>query len=285
MEVEILAGTPPGGGQDRAARAFASALGVAAFVVNIPGRGGSNTWDELSRRGADPHVAAISSPTMITNRIHGIGAHDDVTPLARLCTEGLAFVIPASSGIRNAGDLVGAVTGGAGIAIATALGNVNHVAAGLIARAGGGDPGALDVRAFDSAREAVAEVLGGGAACAIVSAASVVPELAAGSIRVVAVSTSERLAGPFRDVSTWSEVGVDCLVGTWRGIVGPPGLTADDVAMWDELTGKAVASPEWASAVADHHWQSTYLDAASTRAFLESERATLAEALEMIGHG
>jgi putative tricarboxylic transport membrane protein len=93
--IEIIAGTPAGGGQDRAARALAQALPIETFVTNVPGRGGGNGWDLLAGRTGDPHVVSISSPTLITNKLRGEASidHVDLTPLAHLCTESLVFAV------------------------------------------------------------------------------------------------------------------------------------------------------------------------------------------------
>ncbi|MBM3358285.1 MAG: hypothetical protein FJY54_11225 [Betaproteobacteria bacterium] len=58
-EVEILAGTPPGGGLDRSARALLAAiesarlLEVPARVVNVPGDGARKVWAHLEARAGD----------------------------------------------------------------------------------------------------------------------------------------------------------------------------------------------------------------------------------------
>ena len=72
-EIELVAGTPAGGGQDRPARVLIDLLkdlvGVPIKLTNIAGRGGGNAWDYLAQHAGDPHIAAINSPTIITNRL------------------------------------------------------------------------------------------------------------------------------------------------------------------------------------------------------------------------
>lgn len=284
--VEILAGTPAGGGQDRAARALAGALDFEATVTNIPGRGGGNAWDELASRRGDHDVVSISSPTIITNKELGIALIDDrdLTPLAHLCTEYLAFVVSGASSIHLPDELLdGLRAGGHEVAIATERGNVNHLALARVASAGGVDPASIPVRVFDSARYAIADVVGGGAGFAVVSAASTVPELASGAVRVVAVTADERMAAPFDGVPTWAESGVECVIGTWRGLVGPPGLSERDVESWDAAVGTAVSTHAWSTAVERHSWVSSPLDHVAVRAFLEEQRRTLVGGLRDLG--
>jgi putative tricarboxylic transport membrane protein len=285
-EVEILAGTPPGGGQDRAARALAAALHVESTITNMPGRGGGNAWDELASRPGEHGVVSISSPTIITNKELGIAQIDDrdLTVLAHLCTEYLAFVVSVASAVETPRGLLEVVsTGRSQVAIATERGNVNHIALARVAAAGGGDAAATPVRVFDSARYAIADVVGGGSEFAVVSAASTIPELESAAVRAVAVSADARMAAPFHDVPTWVEDGVDCMIGTWRGLVGPPDLSDEAVGRWDRAIARAVASDAWSASVERHHWASSPLDHSAARTFLDEQRRTLVQGLRDLG--
>jgi len=68
QQTELVAGTPPGGGQDRPARILIGILNrqrrstPPMKLTNIPGRGGGNGWDYLHACAGDPHKLAISSP-------------------------------------------------------------------------------------------------------------------------------------------------------------------------------------------------------------------------------
>jgi len=75
---------------------------------------------------------------------------------------------------------------------------------------------------FDTALDAVADVITGGADIAAVTAASVLAELQAGRVRLLGISAPERLTGLFADTPVWNEQGVDCIVGAWRGVTGRP---------------------------------------------------------------
>jgi putative tricarboxylic transport membrane protein len=287
VAVEIIAGTPPGGGQDRAARALAAALGFETFVTNVPGRGGGNGWDRLHERRADPGVVSISSPTLITNKLQGEAEIDDrdLTPLAHLCTEYLAFVTGADRAVCEPGDVLAAVRFGETFSLATAKGNVNHMAIGMIADHHGVDPAGVPVRVFDSARHAIADVVEGGSAIAVVSAASVLPEIDDGSVRVLAMTSPTRMAGPFAEVPTWTEERVPCVIGTWRGLIAPPDLGEEHVAFWNEEVARAITSEQWRIELSRNHWIETHLDAAGTRRFLDEQRSTLGKALEGLARG
>ena len=111
-EIELVAGTPAGGGQDRPARVLLDLLkglvGVPVKLTNIPGRGGGNAWDYLAAHPGDPHILAINSPTIITNRLLGESTLDftALTPLANLYTEYLVFVLRTDASIKTAEHLL-----------------------------------------------------------------------------------------------------------------------------------------------------------------------------------
>ena len=222
---KLFAGTPPGGGQDRAARALSAALDIPVDVINLAGRGGGNAWDALARRHGDGTALAISSPTLITNKMLGVADvdHRDLTPVAQLCTEYLAFAVNGTAPAPSPPELARGLAGGElSVALAVARGNVNHLALGSIVTEAGGDPRFTEPRVFDSARYAVRELLEGRVDLAVVTAASLAAEVIDGSVSVVATTSAERLSGPFEAVPTWLESGFTTTIGTWRGLVAGP---------------------------------------------------------------
>jgi putative tricarboxylic transport membrane protein len=291
-EVELIAGTPAGGGQDRPARVLiellAGAVGRPITLTNIAGRGGGNGWDYLAKHSGDPHKLAINSPTIITNRLLGESTLDyaSLTPLANLYTEYLVFVVRPGGAIRDARDLLAklaADTACVPIAFATAIGNMNHIALGKITQAVGGNVRALATTVFDSARYAVAHVVDGHAELGVITATSAVPELAAGSLRAIAVSAPARMTAPFDAVPHWAELGIDCVVGTWRGVIAAGGLAAAHISFWEHALARATQTAQWRAELARHHWVDTYMGAAQTRAFLDREQDVMADVLGALG--
>jgi putative tricarboxylic transport membrane protein len=292
-EIELVAGTPAGGGQDRPARVLIDLLkgpvgGMPIKLTNIAGRGGGNAWDYLAAHPRDPHILAINSPTIITNRLLGESTLDytALTPLANLYTEYLVFVVRPGSALAEAEALVtqlGNDPGGIRIAFATAIGNINHMGLGRITQQAGGNVAALRTEVFDSARYAVAHVVEGHADLAVITATSAVPELQSGMLSAIAVSAPARMSAPFDAVPTWGEVGIDCIIGTWRGVIGTAGMTAGQMAFWEGALKTAVDSPAWRAELARHHWVDTYMGAAATGEFLKRELLAMRDALTGLG--
>src|SRR5262245_61838020 len=212
--IEIVAGTPPGGGLDRSARALQNAivanglLDVSVSVVNVGGEGGRKAWRHIEGFPGDGHVIGISSPNMLADYLMGVTASDPArfAPLAILYSEYIAFVVRAEAAIRSGTDLIRCFARDARsvrIALSTSLGNSNHVAVAKVVRHAGGEAGAADIRVFDTALDAVADVVAGHADIGAITAASAVDELDARRLRAIGVSSPARLAGPYAGVPTW----------------------------------------------------------------------------------
>lgn len=293
-EIELVAGTPAGGGQDRPARALIRILqsrkliDVPIKLSNIPGKGGGNGWDYLRQHAGDPHVLAINSPTLITNRQLGVADFDHaaLTPLANLYTEYIAFVVRADSPIHTCADFMARLARGTArcrIALATAIGNINHMALAQVTAHAGGDVRALKLNVFDSALYAVADVIEKRAEVAAITAVSAATAIAAGQVRALAVSAPQRLPRLYADVPTWSELGVNCVIGTWRGVIGTAGLTPAQIAFWEHALAAAASSAEWKAELALQYWANTYMDSTRTQEFLDRERGVMAAMLAKLG--
>jgi putative tricarboxylic transport membrane protein len=294
--LELVAGTPPGGGLDRSARALARAIAasrlveVPVTVVNVGGDGGRKAWAHMDGHAGDPHVVGISSPNMTADFLMGVAKSDPTrfTPLAILYTEYIAFVVRTSDALRTGADLLDrlardptAVT----IALSTSLGNSNHVAVAKVVCHAGAEPNAPKIRVFDTALDAVADVVAGHADVGAITAASPVPEIAAGRLRCIGISSPARLPGIYAEAPTWGEQvwggrPVDCVVGSWRGVSGPAGLRPDQVAFWVGLLSGATETAEWASDLARHFWTEMYLDGAALRDYMQRECTKMRAVLE-----
>jgi putative tricarboxylic transport membrane protein len=294
-EIEIVAGTPPGGGLDRAARALLKAiestrlLDVPARVNNVPGDGARKCWAYLDQRQGDPHVVAISSANLTTDHLLGTTAFDHeaaFTPLAILYTEYIAFLARGESPLKSGADLLkrlGTNAGAVTVALSTSLGNPNHIALAKVVRHAGGDVKAPKVRVFDSALDAVADVLAGNADVCAVTAASAVKELGAGSMRALAVSAPRRLNGLYAKTPTWVEHSVDCVIGAWRGVTGASGITPAQIAFWESTLAAAVKTGAWSEELARLYWTPAYLDGAELREQLQRERTEMNAVLQDLG--
>jgi len=293
--VRIVAGTPPGGGLDRVARALAMAIAQAGVVdvpvevVNVPGDGARRAWThDVDNHPSDGHVIGISSPNLTSDYLVGIANFDHLryTPIATLVTEYIAFGVRSDSPFRTGADLLARLSGEPAtvkVALSTALGNPNHVALAKLIQHGQGDVSAPTIRVFDTALDAVADVVAGAADVCAVTAASVLAELKAGRIRLVGITAPQRLSGEFSDVPTWTEQGADCVIGAWRGVTGPANLGAAEVSFWQRVLRSATEQAVWRDELSRLSWSPMYQDGAAVHEYLGDERREFVALLGRLG--
>jgi putative tricarboxylic transport membrane protein len=293
--VQLVAGTPPGGGLDRVARALEKAivaaklLDVPVEVLNVPGDGARKCWtDFVDKHPGDAHVLGISSPNLVTDYLVGIAnfEHGKYAPVATLVTEYIAFAVRADSELKSGQDLLarlGRAPGQVKVALSTALGNPNHVALAKLTRQQGGDINAPVIRVFDTALDAVADVIAGKAAICAVTAASVLAEQKAGRVRVLAITAPQRLGGSFADTPTWNELGADCVIGAWRGVTAPTGVTREQADYWAHILEAATKTDVWRDELARLSWSPQFLAGPALDTALANERAEFVAVLSDLG--
>jgi putative tricarboxylic transport membrane protein len=258
----IMAPAAPGGGWDQTARTMQTVLqeeGISenVQVTNVPGAGGTIGLAQfVNQSRGDPEALIVGGYVMVGAILTNASPVDlsMVTPIARLTGESEAIVVPASSEIQTMDDLVaalkadpGAVSWGGGSA-----GGVDHIGAGLIAKAVGVDPTQINYIAFSGGGEALAAILGGQVTVGISGYGEFQSQVEAGELRVLAVSGEERLEGV--DAPTLTEAGVDVTLENWRMVAAAPDITDEEKAAITADIEKMATSEAWQKALADHGW-------------------------------
>jgi putative tricarboxylic transport membrane protein len=289
--LELIAPANPGGGWDQTARAMQTVLQEAGLasavqVQNIAGAGGTIGLAQFvtaKKRKGDAILVAGQTlqGAIITN--NSPVSLDQVTPLARIVGEYEIVVVPVDSPIRTTADLVaklkedpGAVSWGGGSA-----GSTDHILAGLIMKAVGADLGKLNYIAHSGGGEALSSILGGHVTVGISGYGEFGPQVDAGKLRALAVSSEERLPGV--DIPTLKEQGLDVAFFNWRGLFAPPDIRATDLeALTTAITGM-VESQAWKDTVAERQWTDLYQPADEFATFLKEDRVVMQGILTDLG--
>jgi putative tricarboxylic transport membrane protein len=111
----------------------------------------------------------------------------------------------------------------------------------------------------------------------------VAPQVEAGKLRVIGVPSAQRLGGIYAQIPTWREQGVDAVFSQWRGLMGPRGLTATQVAYWDGVLGKTVQTKDWKDHIERTQLTYRYLDSAQARDFITDQNEKVREILTGLG--
>jgi putative tricarboxylic transport membrane protein len=288
--VDIVVGAAAGGGNDATARTMQKILQdqklvlVPLNVVNKPGGGGAIALTYMNQSAAKSNVIAVSSNTFLTNHITNkstIGLAD-VTPLAVLINEYMAFSVNASSPIKTAQQLIAQLkkdTGSIVLGISTALGNINHVSFALVAQAAGVDPKKVRTVVFNSSGAAVTALMGGHVDLIVGPTSIASKYLESGQLRTLAVTSAKRRPRTLASVPTWKEVGYDVVVDNWRGVLGPKGMPSQQIAYWDSVFGRFFQEPEWKSDVEANQWDNAALLSKESSRYLQAQYNDLKRAL------
>ena len=292
--IELIAPSAAGGGSDKTARLIQQIwqdkrmLGVPVTVVNKTGGVGQVALTYLRSHAADTHFLEIVSAVLLTNQITGASlfSHADFTAIALLNSEYIAFGVKADSPIKSLKDLTARFqkdVASVSIAVGTSAGGVNHVAVGFVARAAGGDIRKLRTVVFKSSAESAIAGLGGHVDLVISSASLLLPHVATGSMRLLALSSPKRLAGALAAVPTLKEQGVDAVVDNFRMMIAPPGAGQAQVAHWDQVMLRLSQTDEWKKDLDLNGWENTYMNSRDTRKYLDAQYAALKGVLAEVG--
>lgn len=209
----------------------------------------------------------------------------NTTPVARLTAEAEAIIVPASSPIRNAKDLLAAIKANPGAVSFSggSAGGTDHILAGLLAKEAGIDPGKVNYVPFTSGAEAVAAVLGGQVTAGISGIGEFSQHIRAGRVRALAVSGAERVAGA--DIPTLREQGVDIELVNWRGVFGPPGITAEQRKALIAAVEAGIANAKWKETLVKLDWSSYVLTGDAFSGFVEQESKRVGAILDSLNLG
>jgi putative tricarboxylic transport membrane protein len=293
QHLRIIAPAAPGGGWDQTARVMQQVLQRAGIVhtssvENIPGAAGTiglarfigaerGNGDVVMVSGLIMLGAIVTHASPVTLR--------EVTPIARLTGEYEVIVVPAASPFQSLDDLVRAfrekpesVSWGGGSA-----GGTDQMLAGLVADAVGVSPRRVNYIAFSGGGESMTAILGGQVSAGINGLAEFAPQIEAGTVRALGISSAERLPGV--PIPTLREQGVDVELENWRSVVAAPGISPLDRERLEKAVDDMVRSAEWREALQRYRWIDRYLKGGEFTRFAQAEDQRVQAILTRLGLG
>ena len=287
----IIAPANPGGGWDQTARTMQSVLqdeGISSSVQvqNVPGAGGTIGLAQFASQSEGNANALIVGGYVMVGAILTNNAPvglDAVTPIARLTGEYEAIVVPAASPIQTIEELVEALKADPG-AVSWAggsAGGTDHIAVGLLAKAAGVDPTKINYIAYSGGGEALAAILGNQVTAGVSSLGEFVSQIESGTLRLLAVSSEERIEGI--DAPTLKEAGMDVVLQNWRMVAAAPGLSDEQKAAVSADVEAMVKSASWQEQLATKGWADTYLAGPEFDAQLAADITATETVLKDIG--
>ena len=291
--VTVIIPNAPAGTSDRTARELQRIIAAHRLVdapivlVNRPGGNGTIALNQLRASPGDGHVLLIMNGATLSAQITGLTpyGHSDFTPLAALVDEYFGVNVLASSPVASAVDLIERLRKSPDsltFATASVTGN-NYLSLLTVLRKGGVDVNRLKTVTFAGGGQITMALLGGHVDAISTGLSNMAEHLQQGKLRTLAITAPRRMWGPFANVPTWKEVGVDAVASGWRGVMGAKDLTPAQVAYWEGVFRKIIQSDEWKQELRENYWVSTYVSAADTRRRLDAEYAEMKQILGDLG--
>jgi len=227
VRVVVLFG--PGSTPDIVARLVAEGLqqkypGSAFLVENNPGASGNLGTDTVAKAAPDGSTLGVSigGPLAINTLLFSRLPYDprkDIAPVTQLVSQPSVLAVNPELGINSVAQLIALLKTNSGKYNFASIGNgsLSHLAMEAIALTAGAQ---LVHVPYASSPQAVTAVIRNDAQMACLPAISVTPQAAAGTVKILAVSTARR--SPYLpDVPTLREVGVDVEADAWNGLIAP----------------------------------------------------------------
>jgi tripartite-type tricarboxylate transporter receptor subunit TctC len=275
----LMIGFPAGQATDVIARFLAEALkpelGETVIVDNKPGQGGSIVLGQLARSAPDGSTLVLAplASLVVNPHLYRNVAYSSLTsfePVARVCDLPLVLVVHPSLPVKTLPELIAYAKANPDKLSHPSSGNgtLSHVAMEeLKAKAG---MRILHVP-YQGSPQAMNDLVAGTVQVAMDTVTVTKPHIDAGRMRLIAVSSGERLSF-FPDTPTIAEQGFPGLeASAWLAVLLPAQTPADKVQRLSDAVVKVVHAPEmqkkfFAAGAIPHP-----MAAAEFAAFLKSE--------------
>ncbi|WNB93848.1 tripartite tricarboxylate transporter substrate binding protein [Bacillus sp. NEB1478] len=295
--ITVVAPSGAGGGWDLTARSLTKILGETKLVdqtmtvENKPGGGGAVYLAEFAtQHKKDDYKLYVNSPPILINNLKKEGnspyGYKNTTPLAQLTKDFGAIVVKKDSKYNSLKELMDAVkmdpksvTAAGG----SAPGSMDHLVAVLPAYKSGVDPKTVKYVSYDGGGEAIAALLGGNADYIATDASAVGEFLKAGKVKVLGVSSTERLKGDLADVPTFKEEGIDADFTIWRGVFGPKDMSDNAKKFWAKKLKDLNDSEEWKEELERNGWEAEFKDSEEFSSFLKEQEKQVEDLLKSLG--
>lgn len=278
--LRIVIPANPGGGWDQTGRALGAALvGVGAAdqveYENIGGKGGTIGLAKYAEKyGNDANTLLMGGMVMVGAVALQKPAVDltQIQPLARLTSDYLVAAVAAKSPIQNTKDLAEAmradlravpVAGGS-------AGGVDHIFAGVLARAAKANPENLVYKPFAGGSEVVDAVLSGSATVGLSGYSEFSDAIAAGKLRAIGVSARRSMFG----LPAFREQGLDAVMANWRGVFTGKGVAPARTAEMLAAIEAAAGHESWQRTLKNNRWDASWLAGKDLAEFMELDLTT-----------
>ncbi|HEX6359568.1 Bug family tripartite tricarboxylate transporter substrate binding protein [Actinophytocola sp.] len=291
-DLRIMVPNAPGSGYDTTARTAAQVLedndiASGVDVFNLAGAGGTvGLQRTINERGNGKLAMQMGLGVVGASYTQvSAGKLTETTPIAKLIEEPGAIVVPKDSPYQTIDDLVEAWKAnpkGLAVGGGSSPGGPDHLLPMQLAKTVGIDPKQVSYVSYDGGGELLPAILGGKIAFGASGFGEFLDQIAAGQVRVLAVTSAERI-DVLADAPTLKESDIDLVFTNWRGIVAPPEISDADKKVWIDVLTKMHDTQGWKDQLAKHGWTDAFVTGDEFATFLTAQDKTVADILADLG--
>jgi putative tricarboxylic transport membrane protein len=284
-DVTMIVPFGAGGGSDVLSRTIANVirelklLPVNLLVENRPGSSGAIGYTYVAKQAGNPYTMATVSVSFFTTPLLGASevTYRDFTPVAAIAMSPYIMAVRAASPIRTFEDVKPMrrlTTGTVGVVSdAVLLARMLQNASGVV----------IDTVPFDGEGEVMSAVLGGHIDFMLGNPGEILPQIEAGTMRAVAVSTAARLVS-LPGAPSFKELGYNIEHVQLRGVVMPRDVPEDALTFWEDALRRVAESPEWKREYLDRFRdEPRFLGSEEFGQVIESTNRTYTETMTELG--
>jgi tripartite-type tricarboxylate transporter receptor subunit TctC len=288
--VRIIVPYAAGGNSDGMARMVAQRLGDAfgqTFVVeNRLGANGAIATEAVARSAADGYTLlwAVTPPVAINPALTKVNYDPikDFAPISAVAVNAFVLVVNKSFPPKTVAEFIAYVRAQPNKLSysESGVGSLTHLTMALFLKRAGLQMTNVSYRGN---APALTDVVAGHLPAMFSSIADAIPQAAAGSIRLLAVSSKER-APQLPDIPTVAESGFPGFnVLTWNGLMAPAGTPKDVVDKIAAEIGHSVKDPQFAARLDQYGVDPLGNTPAEFRAMVAADTALWAETVQSLG--
>jgi putative tricarboxylic transport membrane protein len=289
--LRMMVPNSPGGGYDLTARTAVKIMEDDDItgrveVFNVIGAGGTVAMARLmNEKGNNDLMMTMGLGVVGATYTNGSKIKaSDATAIAKLIEDPGAFFVPTDSPYKTIGDFVKAwkadpskITIGGG----SSPGGPDHLFPMETARAVGVDPKAVNFVTYDGGGDLLTALLGKKIAAGTSSPGELTDQIEAGQLRVLAVSSEERVEGI--DAPTLKEAGIDLTFANWRGVLAPPEISDDAKQAMVKVLEDLHGTQQWKEALVKNGWTDAFVTGAEFEQFLKDQDQRVSTTLTELG--
>jgi len=281
----------PGSSPDVAARIVAERLsprlGQAVVVENRPGAGGNNGTGAVAKAAGDGYSFVISTngPLVYNTVLYKNLPYDpfkELKPVVLAGGQANVCTVRSDSGINDLRGLVAAMKKNPGKFnfSSTGVGSLSHLGVELLKVKT--DTFAVHVP-YASSPLAILAILQGDVQFACVPAVAVLPQVKAGKLRTLAVSTAKRSALT-PDIPTMKEAGLPEIENlAWMAIMAPASTPDDIVQRMNREINAVLAMPETKEKMQSQYMEPIGGSSQDLAKFMQQELRTMTPVIKRTG--